>query len=510
MFFINKITVLTLSKILRHKDKYDMKTKVFLIAIILFFCNSYGQVGIGTLTPNNSAQLDVIANNKGVLIPRVSLTGVTDATTISNGNVESLLVYNNNTAADITPGYYYWFENRWNKLLTATDIDLDVLTVLTYDETTHTLTYVDERNVTHTFNLKNTTNDSFLFDGVTNMLTLKDSDGNNVTVDLTQLAKNTTISIVSFDPLTNIITITDSDANTHPVNVSGLLKAKNGLHVSTDNHVVLGGTLIEGTTIATNGNSLNITGLPVTTQSNANKTMVVDDLTGQLKVAPFKQLSDLNTNVDVNSAGNTLTVTVNSKTDSTPIINDNTVSITGTTLTSSVNGVASSVDLKQAIQGGQKTTTVVDGTNTTVTSTVVGDNTEYKVHVPTATNTVLGVVKEAEMNPTVFINANGELSTNGWAANNIVEVNQNYTITTADVVVLGKATSDITITLPNPVGIKGRKLTIKKSDTANTTYVNVVTAGGSIDGEPDMYTSLPFTGWDFMSDGTNWKIVNKF
>ncbi len=77
-------------------------------------------------------------------------------------------------------------------------------------------------------------------------------------------------------------------------------------------------------------------------------------------------------------------------------------------------------------------------------------------------------------------------------------------------VVLGKATSDITITLPNPVGIKGRKLTIKKSDMANTTYVNVVTAGGSIDGEPDMYTSLPFTGWDFMSDGTNWKIVNKF
>lgn len=487
-----------------------MKAKVFLIVIILFFCNSYSQVGIGTLTPSNSAQLDVIANNKGVLIPRVSLTSITDATTISNGNVESLLVYNNNTTANLTPGYYYWYNNHWNKMLTATDISLDVLTVLSYDEATHTLTYVDERNVTHTFNLKNTTNDSFLFNAVTNILTLTDSEGNNVTVDLTPLAKNTTITNVSFNPTSNIITITDSDANTHPVNIAGLLKAKNGLHVSVDNNVVLGGALIEETTISTNGISLNITGLPVTALSNTNKTMLVDDLTGQLKVASFKQLTDLNTNVDVNSAANTLSVTVNGKNDTTPIINDNSLTVIGTTLTSSVNGVTSNVDLKQAIQNGQKTTTVVNGTNTTVTSTISGDNTEYKVHVPTATNTVLGVVKEAETNPTVFINANGELSTNGWATNNIVEVNQNYTITNADVVVLGKATSDITITLPNPVGIKGRKLTIKKSDMANTTYVNVVTAGGSIDGEPDMYTSLPFTGWDFMSDGTNWKIVNKF
>lgn len=77
-------------------------------------------------------------------------------------------------------------------------------------------------------------------------------------------------------------------------------------------------------------------------------------------------------------------------------------------------------------------------------------------------------------------------------------------------VVLGNAQNDITITLPSATGIKGRKLTIKKSDTANDTYVNVVSAGGSIDGETDLYTSLPYSGWDFMSDGSNWKIVNKF
>jgi hypothetical protein len=34
------------------------------------------QVGVGTLTPNASSQLDVSATNKGILIPRVTLGSV--------------------------------------------------------------------------------------------------------------------------------------------------------------------------------------------------------------------------------------------------------------------------------------------------------------------------------------------------------------------------------------------------------------------------------------------------
>lgn len=54
-------------------------------------------VGIGTSTPDASARLEVSATNRGVLIPRVSLTSVTDATTISNP-ATSLLVYNTNAS----------------------------------------------------------------------------------------------------------------------------------------------------------------------------------------------------------------------------------------------------------------------------------------------------------------------------------------------------------------------------------------------------------------------------
>lgn len=65
-------------------------------------------VGINTTgaAPNSSAMLDVSATNKGVLIPQVSLTSLTDATTIS-APATSLLVYNTNTALSGGAGYYY-------------------------------------------------------------------------------------------------------------------------------------------------------------------------------------------------------------------------------------------------------------------------------------------------------------------------------------------------------------------------------------------------------------------
>jgi hypothetical protein len=63
-------------------------------------------VGIGTSSPDASARLDVSATDRGVLIPRVSLASVTDATTIPNP-ATSLLVYNTNAALPWGVGYYY-------------------------------------------------------------------------------------------------------------------------------------------------------------------------------------------------------------------------------------------------------------------------------------------------------------------------------------------------------------------------------------------------------------------
>lgn len=98
-----------------------MKISLFLFS---FLCGSflYAQVGIGTDTPNPSAQLEVVSQDRGILLPKVALTGLKDQTTIEGGNVESLLLYNTTENDSIRPGYYYWSGDRWHRLLTINDI----------------------------------------------------------------------------------------------------------------------------------------------------------------------------------------------------------------------------------------------------------------------------------------------------------------------------------------------------------------------------------------------------
>ncbi len=62
-----------------------------------------------------SAALDVSTSNKGVLLPRVALTGTNDVTTVSLP-ATSLLVYNTASVSDVTPGYYYYNGTVWVKL----------------------------------------------------------------------------------------------------------------------------------------------------------------------------------------------------------------------------------------------------------------------------------------------------------------------------------------------------------------------------------------------------------
>lgn len=84
-------------------------TLVLCLSAFLFSAKIQAQnVGInGTgATPNASAMLDVSATNKGVLIPQVSLTSLTDATTIASP-ANSLMIYNTNTAITGGAGYYY-------------------------------------------------------------------------------------------------------------------------------------------------------------------------------------------------------------------------------------------------------------------------------------------------------------------------------------------------------------------------------------------------------------------
>ena len=97
-----------------------MKNRLLPLFVVLASYSAYSQVGVGTKTPHSSAQLDVSAQNKGVLIPNVPLTSLTDNVTIKNAK-ESLLVFNTTNSSLITPGYYYWYDNRWNRIAAAGD-----------------------------------------------------------------------------------------------------------------------------------------------------------------------------------------------------------------------------------------------------------------------------------------------------------------------------------------------------------------------------------------------------
>ncbi len=99
-----------------------MKTKTWknsIGIILLFFAITpvFGQVGIGTTSPDTSSALDINVANKGLLIPRVALSGTNDLTTIANP-ATSLLVYNTAPSGSgitaVTPGFYYFDGSQWN------------------------------------------------------------------------------------------------------------------------------------------------------------------------------------------------------------------------------------------------------------------------------------------------------------------------------------------------------------------------------------------------------------
>ena len=83
--------------------------KIIFLALAIYCSMDLVQAqgfGINTtgVSPNTSAGLDVDFTNKGVLIPRVALSSLTDAVTIASP-ATSLMVYSKGGA--VTDGYYY-------------------------------------------------------------------------------------------------------------------------------------------------------------------------------------------------------------------------------------------------------------------------------------------------------------------------------------------------------------------------------------------------------------------
>ncbi|MDM1449768.1 hypothetical protein [Myroides odoratimimus] len=116
--------------------------KITLIAALLgttYFANA--QVGIGTPDPATSAELDIVAKsgNKGILIPRVTLTAESVFAPITGTQQESLLVYNNVESTSMPKGFYYWDGAKWNRIIGKTELNTvvenlgDNITTITND-----------------------------------------------------------------------------------------------------------------------------------------------------------------------------------------------------------------------------------------------------------------------------------------------------------------------------------------------------------------------------------------
>ena len=140
-------------------------------------------------------------------------------------------------------------------------------------------------------------------------------------------------------------------------------------------------------------------------------------------------------------------------------------------------------DLQTVVQAEQKTVVLENGTNTTVSSRVDAakpNETIWKVDVANAVKTVAAATALVAEDAVVLVNADAA------------------------------PTEGIVITLPvADANNKGKKYTIKKLDTNEDGYVVVEGNVAGLNGKK-LETGLPYSGWDFVSDGTQWQIVNKF
>lgn len=573
------------------------KLQLLSILVGLFFIQmTFAQVGIGTEDPNLSAQLEVSSTHSGILIPRVALESTTDRTTIRYGNVNSLMVFNTQTINDVTPGYYYWYTERWYRMANTSDGFDETITTL-IDQDGGQFLYTSEDGTETLIDIpasviENIINEGSVYNEIINLIDTHETitiladhgDGTYTYYNESEVDANgviigpgVTIDVVG-DVVTNIIN--QGDIYNEIINI---LEAESDIFVDngdgTFTHTAADGdiqifdanttTMVnngDGTYTFTNANGdsliVDVVGDVITNITNQgdiydeiiNIIEAESDALVHLGNGLFEHTAadgsvvtfDINTvNVEnvldadgnvigykfMDAAGDeivTLNIVadiVNNLINEGDIYNEivNIIDLNETLTTITLNpdnthidytdeeSVLTQLDLTNLVRNLQNTVTIEDGINTTVQRTVTGTNTEYKVNVATADGANLGVVKEAEINPTVNINADGALSVNLENLNAVVHTSVDYIALPTDYTILGDAsTGDIDIQLPNATPAnKGKKYTIKKLDSNETNYIyvrgNIAGTGGQ-----DLYTAIPYTGWDFISDGTTWHIINAF
>ncbi|MEC4053106.1 hypothetical protein VSP10_09895 [Myroides odoratimimus] len=98
--------------------KIYLSIAISFLATAGFAQTKIGVVGKSNPDVNTNAILELEAENKGLLLPRVALTETTKADPLS-AHVSGMTVYNTATVADVVPGFYYNDGTKWQQMVTT-------------------------------------------------------------------------------------------------------------------------------------------------------------------------------------------------------------------------------------------------------------------------------------------------------------------------------------------------------------------------------------------------------
>ncbi|MBS4057607.1 MAG: hypothetical protein KGZ82_09860 [Bacteroidales bacterium] len=100
---------------IRPQQRLDACRNLLLLLFSLWLLQSVNaQVGIQTDTPDGSAVLDIVSSNKGLLIPRLTLTNDLANPSPVSAPATGLLIYN--AGANQPTGFYFWTGSEWKML----------------------------------------------------------------------------------------------------------------------------------------------------------------------------------------------------------------------------------------------------------------------------------------------------------------------------------------------------------------------------------------------------------
>ncbi|MGG5507550.1 hypothetical protein ACPDG4_12055, partial [Myroides sp. C20-1] len=196
-----------------------MKKRLIPIALLMGAVSANAQVGIGTNSPNKSAELTIEATNRGLLIPNVALTNATDKTTITNGNLNSLMVFNTTANALITPGYYYWYNDAWQRLVNGNDVPS--LVVQHFEEI---LNMEGDKVKNLIKNIVRTTEGNVIYEG--DKLYYINDDGIKVVINFEDIVEQyETVTVLGYDSTTGMLTYSNEEDQVVSVDIKGAVKS---------------------------------------------------------------------------------------------------------------------------------------------------------------------------------------------------------------------------------------------------------------------------------------------